>query len=113
MENIIYNELKLRGYSVDVGIVNLPQRDNGTTSHRQVEVDFVANLGSNRYYIQSAFALPDEDKQAQEKRPLLNIGDLFRKVIIVGGNVRVSHDENGITTMGLKQFLLDRDSLNR
>lgn len=113
MEDIIYNELKLRGYSVDVGIVNLPQRDNGTTSHRQVEVDFVANLGSNRYYIQSAFALPDEDKQAQEKRPLLNIGDSFRKVIIVGGNVRVSHDENGITTMGLKQFLLDRDSLNR
>ncbi|PLS31865.1 ATPase AAA [Bifidobacterium margollesii] len=111
MENVIYNELRLRGYSVDVGIVDLP-RTSKEHSPRRVEIDFVANLGSNRYYLQSAFALPDADKREQELRPLLNIGDSFRKIIVTGGNTKVSHDENGITTMGLKQFLLDDNSLN-
>lgn len=111
MENVIYNELRLRGYSVDVGIVDLP-RSSSERRPRRVEVDFVANLGSNRYYLQSAFALPDADKREQELRPLLNIGDSFKKIVVVGGNVKVSRDENGVTTMGLKQFLLDADSLN-
>ncbi|OZG66161.1 ATPase AAA [Bifidobacterium hapali] len=109
MENAIYNELRLRGYAVDVGIVDIPQAGGG---YKNVEVDFVANLGSKRYYVQSAFALPDADKRAQEVRPLLGIGDSFKKIVVVGGNKRPSRDEHGIVTMGLKQFLLNSDSLD-
>lgn len=109
MENAIFNELTMRGYSVDVGVVNI----HSPRGYKKVEVDFVANEGSNRYYIQSAFALPDAEKAAQETRPLMAIGDSFKKIIIVGGSRKTSRDENGIVTMGLKQFLLDPDSLNR
>ncbi len=108
MENAIYNELRLRGYAVDVGVVELTE--GGVK--KKVEIDFIANEGSRRYYIQSAYALPDTDKQRQEIRPLLAIRDSFKKIVIVGGSRRPSQDDTGIVTMGLKQFMLDPDSLD-
>jgi len=108
MENVIYNELVMRGYAVDVGIVEIREGD----ARKQIEIDFVANEGSRRYYVQSAFALPDEEKRSQEMRPLLNVPDSFMKIIVVGGSQRPSRDNNGIVTMGIKQFLLNPDSLN-
>ncbi len=108
MENIIYNELLRRGYAVDVGVVQTT--DAG--KRKRVEIDFVANLGKTRYYIQSAFALPDEAKYAQEQRSLRSVNDSFKKIIIVGGSLKPTIDDAGIVTMGLKQFLLDDDSLS-
>ena len=108
MENVIYNELVARGYSVDVGIVELREG----SARKQVEIDFVANEGSRRYYVQSAFMLPDEEKREQEERPLVSVPDSFKKIIVVGGSRKPSLDDNGIVTMGIKQFLLDPDSLN-
>jgi predicted AAA+ superfamily ATPase len=109
MENVIYCELVARGYSVDVGVVGVSEDG----AHKQVEIDFVANQGSRRYYIQSAYAMPDADKRARETRPLRAVGDSFTKVIVEGGNVPLSRDETGIVTMGLKDFLLDEHSLER
>ncbi len=109
MENVIYNELVARGFKVDVGVVDV--RENG--NRKRVEIDFIANEGSRRYYVQSAFALPDAAKRAQEERPLLAVNDSFKKIIVVGGNARLSRDERGVVTMGLKQFLLDESSLDR
>lgn len=114
MENIIYNELRLRGFNVDVGIVNrrrVNERGHETVDH--LEVDFVANLGSNRYYIQSAYRLPDTEKERQEKASLLRIDDSFKKIILVRDVVNVSRDERGIVTMGLFDFLLDPACLDR
>lgn len=108
MENVIYNELVARDCSVDVGIVEIREGDN----RKQVEIDFVVNEGSRRYYVQSAFMLPDEEKRAHEERPLISVPDSFKKIIVVGGNRKASRDNNGIVTMGVKQFLLDPDSLN-
>lgn len=108
MENVIFNELIARGFSVDVGIVEL--RESGT--RKQVEIDFVANEGSKRYYLQSAFALPDATKREQEKRPLMNTDDSFKKIIVTGGNPRLTRDEKGIVTIGLKEFLLNPNSLD-
>lgn len=108
MENTIYNELIIRGFSVDVGIVKM--RESGT--HKQVEIDFIANEGSKRYYLQSAFALPDAAKREQEKRPLMNTADSFKKIIVVGGNPRLTRDEKGIVTIGIKEFLLAPNSLD-
>lgn len=113
MENIIYTELKRRGYSVDVGILEI--RENASPGHRvrkQLEVDFIAHQGNNKYYIQSAFSLPDEAKKVQEERPLLNIEDSFKKIIVVGSHIKLKRDDMGITTMGIRQFLLDQNSLN-
>ena len=107
MENVIYNELVARGCSVDVGVVDV----HGPGGYVRTEIDFVANEGSRRYYVQSAFALPNEAKAAQEARPLCAVGDSFKKIIVAGGSRRVTRDEKGIVTMGLKQFLLDPDSL--
>lgn len=113
MENVIYNELRMRGYSVDVGVVEINERTPaGTYVRKQIEIDFVANKGSRRYYIQSAFALPSSEKAAQEERPLKNVPDSFKKIIVVKDNIMLRRDDNGITTMGLKQFLLDPDSLD-
>lgn len=113
MENIIYTELKRRGYSVDVGLVEIRETDSsGIRTRKQLEVDFIAYKGNNKYYIQSAFSLPDELKKKQEERPLLSIGDSFRKIIVVGNNIKLKRDDMGITTMGIRQFLLDPDSLN-
>jgi len=112
MENIIYNELKYRGYLVDVGVVeHYKNIQDGKKKKNQLEVDFVATKGSEKYYIQSAFALSSEEKIAQEQRSLLYIPDSFRKIIVVGDNIKVRRDENGIMTIGLKNFLLDENSL--
>lgn len=113
MENIIYIELKRRGYSVDVGLVEIRDTDkSGNRMRKQLEVDFIAYQGNNKYYIQSAYSLPDEMKKAQEERPLLNIGDSFKKVIVVGSHIKLKRDEMGITTMGIRQFLLNQNSLD-
>lgn len=109
MENIIYNELRVRGFQVDVGVVQKRKRnENGKQEKKQLEIDFVANLGSRRYYIQSAFSLPDEEK---EKVSLLNVNDSFKKIIVVKDIIKVKHDENGITTMSIYDFLLQENSL--
>ena len=112
MENIIYNELRIRGFQVDVGMVQKRTRNEyQIQKKKQLEVDFVANLGSKRYYIQSAFRLPDAEKEKQEKESLLNIGDSFKKIIIVKDVMNVQHDQDGITTMSIYDFLLNENSL--
>lgn len=112
MENLIYVELKRRGYSVDVGLVELRENDEeGNRVRKQLEIDFIAYKGNNKYYIQSAFALPDEEKKKQEERPLLNIGDSLKKIVVVGNHIKLKRDDAGITTMGIRQFLLDQNSL--
>ncbi len=113
MENVIYNELRMRGFSVDVGSVEIKEKQpDGTWQRKQLEIDFVANKGSRRYYIQSAFMLTDEQKRLQEERPLLRVNDSFKKVIVVRDNIILRRDDNGLVTMGLKQFLLDENSLD-
>lgn len=111
MENIIFNELRVRGYSVDVGIVDKRENVAGHMTRKQLEIDFIATLGNKRYYIQSAFSLPSEEKIRQEKASLLNVNDSFKKIIIVKDVVNVSRDENGITTMSIYDFLLKENSL--
>lgn len=112
MENIIYNELRKRGYSVDVGKVESWTKDkDGKWTRANLEVDFVVNNSSERVYIQSAFRMPLDEKVKQEHRPLLNIDDGFRKVVIVGDDIRRKVDENGIVTIGLMDFLLDSNSI--
>lgn len=113
MENIIYNELCRRGYAVDVGVVEIREGDEeGNRVRKQLEVDFIAYKGNNKYYIQSAYALVDEDKKWQEERPLLNIGDSFKKIVVVGNHIRLKRDDMGITTMGIREFLLKENSLD-
>lgn len=112
MENIIYNELRSRGYSVDVGVVEKRGKNkDGKEERTYLEIDFIANLGSKRYYIQSAFSMPTEEKRDQEKSSLINIGDSFKKIIIVKDVVNVTRDEEGITTMSIYDFLLKENSL--
>lgn len=112
MENIIYNELRVRGYLVDVGVVEKAERDSaGSVVRKHLEVDFVASKGSRRYYIQSAFTLSGDEKEIQEKKPLINIDDSFRKIIITKDYARLKRDENGILTLGILDFLLDEESL--
>lgn len=113
MENIIYNELRIRGFLVDIGLVELRSysKANGTI-RKQLEVDFVANLGSKRYYIQSALSIPDNDKMAQESASLIHISDNFKKIIIVKDNIAPWHNENGILIISLFDFLLKPNSLD-
>lgn len=112
MENTIYNELRRRGCKVDVGMVEQRFVDNdGKWQRKQLEVDFVVNEGNQRYYIQSALALPDEEKRKQEMGSLLRIHDSFKKIIIVKDDIKPWRDENGILTMGLLDFLMNADSL--
>ena len=112
MENIIYNELRMRGFRVDIGVVVKRERtEKGVQEKKQLEIDFVANLGSKRYYIQSAFSLPDAEKIAQEKASLINVGDSFKKIVIVKDVVKPLHDDDGILTMSIYDFLLDENSL--
>ena len=114
MENVIYNELRRRGCKVDVGVVEQRFVDNdGKWQRKQLEVDFVVNEGNQRYYIQSALALPDDEKRKQEMGPLLRINDSFKKIIIVKDDIKPWRDENGILTMGLLDFLMKADSLER
>lgn len=113
MENIIYNELRYRGYSVDVGVVEKREMsENGKQIRKALEIDFVANLGSQRYYIQSALSMPTPEKQIQEKTSLINVADSFKKIIIVKDIVNVKRDENGIVTMSIYDFLLKKNSLD-
>ena len=104
MENIIYNELKIRGFNVDIGVVE----DN----RKQLEVDFIANLGNKRYYIQSAYRLPDAEKIQTEQRPLMKIKDGYRKIVVTGEKIPTVTDEHGIVTMNIYEFLLNQNSLN-
>lgn len=109
MENVIYNELLLRGFSVDVGIVEYRDGDD----KKQVEIDFVVNRGSQRYYIQSAYAITNDEKRQQELRPLRMVGDSFRKIIIVKDDILLRRDSYGVVTLGLRQFLLDESCLDK
>ncbi len=112
MENVIYNELIVRGFSVDVGVVSKQMRDDsGQRSRQYLEVDFVCNKGSRRYYIQSAYRMNDEGKVKQEEASLINIGDSFKKIIILGEYTPVLHNESGITIIGIYDFLLKENSL--
>ena len=114
MENIIYNELLRRDYNVDVGVVEINQiNENGKHLKPQYEVDFICNQGSKRIYIQSAYELKSDQKEIQERKSLINIGDSFKKIIIVGDVSKPRMDENGIMTMGIYYFLLNEDSLDK
>lgn len=113
MENIIYNELLVRGLNVDVGVVEIAERDeNGKSVRKRLEVDFVCNRGNNRYYIQSAFAIPDQTKMQQEQNSLIHIPDSFKKIIVVKDPIKLWRNENGIVVMGIMDFLLKPDSLD-
>lgn len=111
MENIIYNELRVRGYNVDVGVVPVVVRENGKQVRRQYEIDFVCNLGSQRYYIQSAYRMESDAKVAQEEASLRNVDDSFKKIVIVGEHTPVLHNDAGITTISIYDFLLNPNSL--
>lgn len=112
MENIIFNELKVRGYNVDVGVVVMNEVDkNGKKIRKQLEVDFVCNKGSKRFYIQSAYALPDKEKMEQEQRSLVNTGDGFKKIIITKDAVAPLYNDEGILVMSVFDFLLNPDSM--
>lgn len=109
MENIIYNELVVRGYNVDVGVVEI--RDEQSRK-KQVEVDFVCNLGNKKYYVQSALNLETREKTLQEERPLINIPDNFKKIIVVKDNMKSWYTEEGILIIGIQEFLLNKNSLD-
>ena len=109
MENVIYNELRLRGFCVDVGMVEA----RTAKERKQLEVDFVANMADRRYYIQSAFAMPDDDKREQESASLKRIDDSFKKIIIMRDDIKPYHDNNGFYIVGLMDFLLKPDSIEQ
>ena len=112
MENIVYNELKIRGYNVDVGVVDIFDKDkNGKRVRKQLEVDFVVNQGNQRYYIQVAYDMSSEEKQTQEFKSLRNIPDSFKKVVIVNGSKKPWRNDDGFVIMGMKYFLLKAESL--
>ena len=112
MGNVIYNELRMRGYNVDVGVVPIVQKNQqGKVVRKQLEVDFVCNLGFYRYYIQSAYSLPDEEKRNQEIRPFKNIDDSFKKIVITKDLVQPFYDDYGILTINIYDFLLNPNSL--
>ena len=112
MENIVYNELLVRGYNVDVGIVDVfVKNSEGKRVHKQLEVDFVVNQGSQRYYIQVAYDMISEEKQTQELNSLRNIPDSFKKIVIVNGTKKPWRNDEGFVIMGMKYFLLNADSL--
>lgn len=111
MENIIYNELRYRGYNVDVGFVETRENIDGTLKRKQLEIDFVANQGNKRYYIQSAYDISNEEKMKQETKSLDNIDDSFKKIIVVRNSIKPRRNEKGYLIVGLKEFLLDPNSL--
>lgn len=114
MENVMYNELCLRGYSVDVGVVEINERqEDGKYVRKQIEVDFVCNKADERVYVQSAFSIPTTEKRQQEERPLVNVGDGFRKVVVTKDNVIRHNDENGILIMSLQEYLMDERALEK
>ena len=111
-KNIIYNELIIRGYNVDVGVVEYSQKDGEKSIRKWVEVDFFCNRGSRRYYIQSAFAIPDQDKMEQEQNSLIRIDDSFKKIIVVKDKINLWRNEKGILIMEVMEFLLNENSLD-
>ena len=114
MENVIYNELKMRGYNVNVGVIATTEKNHeGKVVRKQLEVDFVCNLGSSRYYIQSAYSLPDETKRTQEIRPFRKIDDSFKKIVITKDFVHPYYDDYGILTVNIYDFLLDPEIIHR
>lgn len=113
MENIIFNELKMRGYNVDVGVVEVYDNNKkGVSSLKKYEIDFIASQGDNKYYIQSALEMNTEEKAKQERKSLVNINDSFKKIIVVKDDIKPRRDENGIITIGIYNFLLDENSLD-
>ena len=113
MENVIYNEMRYRGFLVDVGnVIIRVKNEKGEWQRVTLEVDFVCNLGSRRYYLQSAYRLPDEEKQKQEKRSLEQIKDSFKKIVIVGERMKLRRDDHGIVLMGVCEFLSDQQLLD-
>ena len=112
MENVIYNELCIRGYSIDIGIVEIKEIVDGKRKERQLEIDFIASKGNKKYYIQSAYEMLTEEKRIKEKRSLIKVNDSFKKIIIIKENIMPQIDENGIVTIGLINFLLDENSLD-
>lgn len=112
MENIIYTELRSRGYRVDVGVVEIYETGSeGKSKRKQLEIDFIANKGNRKYYIQSAFEMSSPEKITQEKKSLNRLNDSFKKFIIIKDDIKTSIDENGLITMGIFDFLLNEDSL--
>ena len=112
MENMVYNELRIRGFNVDVGVVPVVRRGEGGKQHRSsLEVDFVCNLGSRRYYIQSAYRMESDEKIRQERASLLRVDDSFKKIIVIGEESPVTRDEAGIATISIYDFLLKENSL--
>lgn len=113
MENVIYNELRIRGFNVDVGtIINRTVNDEGKRVQSQLEIDFVCNKGSRRYYIQSAYRLETEEKIQQERSSLIKVDDSFKKIIVIGTPALVHHDNDGITIISIYDFLLKENSLD-
>ena len=114
MENVIYNELCMRGYNVDVGVVPITEKnEDGKPIRKQLEVDFICNSGSLRYYIQSAYSIPDEQKRMQEIRPFRKIDDSFKKILITRDIVKPHYDDNGILTLNIFDFLLDVSAIEK
>ncbi len=112
IENIVYNELLIRGYNVDTGLIDVyGKNQKGKRVHKQLEVDFVVNQGSQRYYVQVAYDMTSPEKQAQEFRSLRNIPDSFKKIVIVSGTAKPWRNEEGFVIMGMRYFLLKSDSL--
>ena len=113
MENIIFNELKIRGFNVDVGvIIQYDTNEKGNSVRKQLEIDFVCNKGSKRYYIQSAYAIPDQAKMEQEQRSLMLTGDFFKRIIITKDTPAPYYNENGVLIMSVYDFLLNENSLD-
>jgi len=113
MENIVYMELRRRGFLVDVGVVEIREKNaEGVVQRKHLEIDFVANLGSKRYYIQSAYEIADEQKHSQEIKSFNHVGDSFKKIILVEKSLKPKRDEHGYVTMGIREFLLDPNSLD-
>ena len=111
MENIVYNELRYRGYEVNVGIVQSREYKNGKEIKKSYEIDFIANLGSKKYYIQSAYDIPNEEKWIQETRSFDKTNDSFKKIVLVRNPVVPHHNEKGYVIMGLLDFLTNKNSL--
>lgn len=111
MENVIYNELRSMDYLVDVGLTESREMRGGKSEYIQYEVDFITTNGIDKYYIQSAYAMPTEEKREQEFKSLKKTGDSFQKIVIVGDDIATYTNEDGIIIMGLFQFLLNNDIL--
>lgn len=113
MENIIYNELRIRDFNVDIGIVPTTYTDEmGVRRKKQLEIDFVCNKGSRRYYVQSAYHIGSDEKRLQEQASLIKVNDSFKKIVVVGDDIAIHRNDQGITTMSLMDFLTNEQSLD-